>query len=109
VTADCLLVTVTTPQEALAHTIAEAAVRERLAACAQVHGPIASVFRWEGRLDRATEWYCHLKTTRTAVPALEARIRTLHPYQVPEIIAIPIVAGNPAYLDWIGQEVREPE
>jgi len=85
--------------------MAARAVEERLAACAQVSGPLASTYRWEGTVERATEWYCHLKTTVDRLPALESRIRELHPYEVPEIIAVPIVQGNAAYLDWIRDSV----
>jgi periplasmic divalent cation tolerance protein len=81
-------------------------VEERLAACAQVIGPVSSVYHWQGDVERAAEWYCHLKTTRTRFPALRARIRQLHPYQVPEIIAIPIVDGDSDYLRWVEASVE---
>lgn len=80
-------------------------MEERRAACAQVEGPIESTYRWEDRVERATEWYCHLKTTLAAVPALSARLRELHPYDTPEIIAVPIVDGDPDYLRWIDASV----
>jgi periplasmic divalent cation tolerance protein len=80
-------------------------VEERLAACAQVTGPISSTYRWQGKVQQASEWYCHLKTTVERLPALEARIRELHPYDVPEIIAVPIMQGNAAYLEWIHDSV----
>lgn len=99
---DLLVVTTTVPEEALAARIAAAAVHGRLAACAQVQGPVRSTFHWRGAVDQATEWYCHCKTTRARYPELERLIRSLHPYDVPEIIALPIVAGHAAYLDWIG-------
>ena len=102
---DLILVTTTFPDEAGATLLAEAAVGERLVACAQVQGPIRSTFRWEGAVDHAIEWYCHLKTTRECYPALEARIRELHPYEVPEIIAVPVVSGSAAYLRWIAESV----
>lgn len=102
---DHLLVTTTVPDEALAGRIASRAVETRLAACAQVQGPIRSTFHWEGALDHATEWYCHLKTTRDRLAALESLIRELHPYQVPEIIALPIVAGHAPYLGWLAASV----
>ena len=85
---------------------AEAAVAERLAACAQIQGPLKSTFHWRGGVDHSTEWYCHLKTTRKRLPALEALIRALHPYAVPEIIAVDIVAGHEPYLSWIEATVR---
>ena len=104
---DVVIVTSTWPTEADAARAAEVAVAERLAACAQVTGPIRSVFRWEGKVDQATEWYCHFKTTAERYAALEARLRALHPYEVPEIVAVPLVAGSAPYLAWIREQVRE--
>ena len=69
-----------------------------------MHGPLTSTYRWQGAVETAAEWYCHLKTTAERWPALEARLRALHPYDVPEIVALPIVAGSRAYLDWIADE-----
>lgn len=69
-------------------------------------GPVTSIYRWAGAVETATEWYCHLKTMPDRLPALEARIAELHPYRVPEIIALPIAAGSPAYLAWIAAETR---
>ncbi len=105
---DCRQVSTTLPDRALADRVAAELVGERLAACAQVVGPVTSTYRWEGRVETAEEWYCHLKTTEDRLPALEARIRQLHPYEVPEIIAVPIVAGSPAYLRWIRESVALP-
>jgi len=102
----CVVVTTTLPGEAEADKIAEAAVTERLAACAQIQGPLKSTFHWRGGVDHSTEWYCHLKTTRKRLPALEALIRALHPYAVPEIIAVDIVAGHAPYLSWINGNLR---
>ena len=78
-------------------------MEERLAACAQVAGPIRSTYRWQGRVETAEEWHCHLKTSADRAPDLIARIRGLHPYDVPEIIAVPIVGGDPEYLRWVGE------
>lgn len=102
---DLLLVTTTAPDEAVASRIATDAVAARLAACAQVQGPIRSTFRWQGAVDHATEWYCHLKTTRARFPALADLIRAAHPYDVPEIVATPIETGSPPYLDWLRESV----
>jgi periplasmic divalent cation tolerance protein len=99
-----LVVTTTVPVQSDAQTIAEAAVERRLAACAQVQGPVRSTFRWQSSVDHAIEWYCHLKTTRERLAALETLIRQHHPYEVPEIIATPIVGGSTAYLAWIVRE-----
>jgi periplasmic divalent cation tolerance protein len=104
--ADCWQVTTTVATGAEAQRIAAALVEERLAACVQIAGPIASTYRWQGTVEQATEWYCHCKTTRARYPALEARLRELHPYETPEIIAVPIVAALPAYLAWIEECVR---
>ncbi len=104
-TAHCLQVTTTCASREEAERIARTAVAERLAACAQVQGPITSIYRWEGRVDQASEWYCHLKTTAARLTVLETRIGSLHSYQVPEIIALPIVGGSAEYLSWIEDQV----
>ena len=103
---DCCQVTTTVATRQEAERIAALLVEERLAACVQVIGPVASTYRWQGAVERAEEWYCHCKTTRARYPTLEARLRELHPYETPEIIAVPIVAGLPAYLAWIEECVR---
>jgi periplasmic divalent cation tolerance protein len=104
VTDACVQVTVTASSQEEAERLAQDAVERRLAACAQVQGPVASTYRWEGRIEHAAEWYCHLKTTRARVAMLEARVRELHSYRNPEIIALPIVAGSADYLRWIASE-----
>jgi periplasmic divalent cation tolerance protein len=68
-------------------------------------GPVASAYRWQGEVETAAEWYCHLKTTAASLPALIARIRKLHPYETPEIIALPVAEGDPDYLRWIEESV----
>jgi periplasmic divalent cation tolerance protein len=98
----CCQVTTTLPDRSAAEVVARTLVEERHAACAQIQGPIESTYWWEGRIERATEWDCHLKTTLAAAPALRARLRELHPYDTPEIVAVLIVDGDPAYLRWIG-------
>lgn len=103
----CCQVTTTLPDRAGAERVATCLVDERLAACAQVLGPVSSIYRWKGDVERATEWYCHLKTTTTRLPALEQRIRDLHPYEIPEIIALPILGGNAEYLRWIEDAVGD--
>ena len=103
--ADCFQVTTTLPNEAAAQQVAAKLVEERLAACAQVVGPVSSTYRWKGRIEQAAEWYCNLKTTNTRLSALTRRIRELHPYEVPEIVAIRIQDGDSDYLRWIEAEV----
>lgn len=106
---ECVQVTTTLPDRSAADRLAAAMVHERLAACAQVVGPVASTYRWQDGVEAAEEWYCHLKTAAARLAALTSRIRQLHPYQVPEIIALPIVGGDPAYLRWVEESVTEPE
>lgn len=101
----CCQVTTTLPDQAAAERIAATVVEEHLAACGQVVGPVSSTYRWQGKVEHAGEWYCHLKTTLERLPALSRRIRELHPYEVPEIIAVAIVGGDAAYLRWIEESV----
>jgi periplasmic divalent cation tolerance protein len=101
----CCQVTTTLPDQAAAERLAASLVQERLAACAQVVGPISSTYWWQEKIEQAGEWYCHLKSTLARLPALQSRIRELHPYEVPEIIAVPIVDGDPGYLKWIEETV----
>jgi periplasmic divalent cation tolerance protein len=89
---------------ALAHGV----VAARLVACAQVTGPVASVYRWKGEVEQATEWYCVMKTTGARYEALAAWIAQHHPYDTPELIATPVVAGAPDYLAWITRETSPP-
>jgi periplasmic divalent cation tolerance protein len=102
----CCQVTTTLPDRATAERVATQLVEERLAACAQVIGPVRSTYWWAEKVEQADEWYCHLKTTVARLPGIETRIRELHPYEVPEIIAVPILQGNPDYLKWIQEAVR---
>lgn len=103
---ECLQVSTTLPDEETARGVAKCLVEERLAACAQVLGPLSSTYCWQGMVEQATEWYCHLKTTRAGLPALQRRLRQLHPYKVPEIIALPVVGGDSDYLRWIEESVQ---
>jgi periplasmic divalent cation tolerance protein len=100
-----LSVSTTWPSEADAQRAAATVVGERLAACAQVSGPLRSTYRWQGAVEEATEWSCVCKTTGARFRALEQRIRQLHPYEVPEIIATPVVAGSATYLAWVEEGV----
>jgi periplasmic divalent cation tolerance protein len=102
-----LQVTTTTDSEAEARKLAELAVQSRLAACGQVLSPFTSVYWWEGKVENAQEWMVVLKTTAGRVDQLIDRLRAEHSYDTPEIVAVPIVSGNPAYLDWITAETTE--
>jgi periplasmic divalent cation tolerance protein len=103
---DFVQVTTTFPDERTAQRVAACVVEERLAACAQVQGPIWSTYRWKGEVEQEQEWYCQFKTMLDRLPALEARIRELHPYEVPEIIEVPILHADQKYLDWIQEELE---
>jgi len=94
------------PSEPDAQRAAGVLVSERLAACAQVSGPIRSTYWWQGKVEEAVEWSCLLKTTQARLPGLERRLRALHSYQVPEIVATSIVGGSADYLTWIQECVR---
>ncbi len=100
---DFLQVTTTLDDQDQAQKLAAQLVQRRLAACVQVVGPVASTYYWEGKIESAQEWLCIAKTTQLKYPALEDAIRKLHSYDVPEILATPVVAGNKPYLDWIDQ------
>jgi periplasmic divalent cation tolerance protein len=99
-------VTTTCGSREEADRIAGVLVEERLAACAQVTGPVDSRYRWKGVVERAEEWACQLKTTRRRLPALVARIKVLHSYETPEILATSIDDGDPAYLAWVEEQVQ---
>jgi periplasmic divalent cation tolerance protein len=86
--------------------LAASAVRARLAACAQVLGPVTSTYRWQGRVETAQEWLVVFKTAADRYQELAAHLRERHPYELPEIIATPVVAGDPGYLDWLAEQTR---
>ena len=83
-------------------------VEERLAACGHLLHPIRSVYRWQGAVHDDAEARVALHTRRSLVPAIVARTAELHSYDVPCVIALPLVGGHPAYLDWLAAETREP-
>ena len=101
-----LLVLTNCPDEATATRIRRALVDARLAACVNQLGPVQSTYRWDGAVEEATEVPLLIKTTCARYPALEARLRELHPYSVPEIVALPIKQGFEDYLAWVGVETR---
>lgn len=96
-----LLALCTCPDPDVAGRLAAALVEERLAACVNILGGVQSVYRWQGRTERAKEVLLLIKTTADRFDALRDRLAALHPYEVPEIIATQIAAGLPAYLEWI--------
>ncbi len=101
---DALVVLVTTPTPERAAELARALVEERLAACGNVVPGLRSIYRWEGKVQDEGEALLVLKTTRARFEALRDRVLALHPYEVPEVIAIPVEAGSARYLAWIDAE-----
>ena len=99
---------VTAGSEVEAETIARALVEEQLAACVNILSPIRSLYRWEGKVADAREWLLLLKTRAERFAAVEAKVKALHSYQVPEVIALPIVAGAEGYMRWLRESVSEP-
>lgn len=93
--------------EEKAEEIARKLLEQRLAGCVQVLGPIKSRYWWEGKLEEAQEWLCLIKARASDYKAIEASIKEVHPYTVPEILAMPITQGNPDYLDWLRRETGE--
>lgn len=104
--ASYMLVYMTARDSKQAGRIASALVRERLAACVNVLGPISSLYRWEGRVGQDREVAFLAKTTRARWPALLKRVKELHSYKVPCVVALPVAAGNPVFLKWLASEVR---
>jgi periplasmic divalent cation tolerance protein len=99
------VVTTTVDSADVAAQLADAVVRARAAACAQVGGPITSTYWWQGEVQTATEWTIAFKSTLAAYPRILDLLKRRHPYDVPEIICTPVVDGAAAYLDWIRTEV----
>lgn len=99
--AEILLALCTCPDDAVAEDIARALVHERLAACVNRIPGLTSVYRWQGRVEQDRETLLLIKTTDARFAALASRLRELHPYDLPEIIAIPVTKGLPEYLQWV--------
>ena len=91
----------TAPDREEAETIATALVEERLCACVNVVGPIRSIYRWQGKVERSDEFLCVAKTSAGSVAAVKARLPQLHSYEVPELLVLPIADGLPPYLAWV--------
>lgn len=101
-----LLVLTNCSDETSANAIALAVVEARLAACVNILPRIQSIYRWQGKVESASEIPLLIKTTADNYPALESAIRAQHPYEIPEIIALPIERGLPAYLNWVAETCK---
>lgn len=96
-----LQISTTTSSQEDAERIARTLIEKRLAACVQIVAPVKSVYRWKGNIETVQEWLCLIKTTGDLFQQVSQTIRAIHPYETPEIIAIPIIDGSPDYLCWI--------
>jgi periplasmic divalent cation tolerance protein len=103
---DHVVVTSTTDSEHAARALAAAAIETRLGACAQIVGPIISVYRWEDAVHTEQEWRVEIKTATDQVAALTEHIKANHSYDVPEIVVTPITGGSTEYLSWLVDETR---
>ena len=103
---DYIQVLVSIDDEGRAHELQRLILEHRAAACVQVLGPISSAYWWEGQIEEAQEWLCLAKTIRSEYARLESLVKENHPYETPEIIATPILAGNKDYLEWIESETK---
>lgn len=103
---DYKIVLTTTDSREAAQKIAEALVNQRLAACVNILPGVQSIYRWEGKVEQATEWLLIIKTLGSSVNGLETAIEQLHPYDVPEFIVVNVESGSPPYLRWLADSVK---
>ncbi|MBN1114248.1 MAG: divalent-cation tolerance protein CutA [Oligoflexia bacterium] len=102
---DSIIVYVTVPDQKTAEIIAVSLLEEKLCACVNMLSGVKSLFWWDNKIDNAEELLLMIKTRQDLFEKLQARVKKLHPYDVPEIIAVPIVSGNKDYLDWLNNSV----
>lgn len=103
---EAIQVVTTIGSQAEAATLARELVARRVAACVQVAGPLVSTYHWQGKIECGEEWTCVIKTLASKYDQLEQAILELHPYDVPEILALPVLAGHKRYLDWLAAELN---
>ena len=101
-----LQVFTTVPKKSDAEKIAQSLVRRKLSACAQIVGPVESVYNWKGKVEKSKEWLCIIKTKQSLYKKVEKEIQKIHPYELPEVIALPITEGSKKYLSWVSKEIR---
>lgn len=102
---DKKIVLSTTGSQEEARKIAHALVERRLAACVNIVSPVESVYRWQGKVERAQEWLLVIKTTDAAFPRVRDAISELHSYDLPECVVLAVEGGSPEYLKWVGESV----
>ena len=103
---DCIVVMVTCPSRAVARRLATAVVEQGLAACVNGLPAVESTFRWQGKVARCREVLLIIKTTAARFASLNAAVVSLHPYDVPEVIAVPVSCGHPPYLRWVASSIE---
>jgi len=101
-----VIVMVTTPSKLEAERIAQHLLEERLIACANIIGPVSSLFHWSGKMEKTEEYLTLMKSRKDLFEKLSEAVKALHSYEVPEILAFPIVEGSKGYLDWLGSCLR---
>ncbi len=104
---DFIIVQTSIDSRDVAQKIADTIVKERLAACCWISGPIKSTYWWEGKLEQAEEWVCEFKTRKELYSEIEQAIKAIHTYEEPEVVAVPIVEGSKGFLDWIVSETTK--
>jgi periplasmic divalent cation tolerance protein len=104
---DFVVVFVTVPNQDVAASMAKTLVEEKLVACVNILPGVRSIYAWQGKICDDSELLCVLKTRSALFPMLRDRVVALHPYEVPEVIAVPLSAGHGPYLDWLQHETRE--
>ncbi|HBR09771.1 divalent-cation tolerance protein CutA [Candidatus Bipolaricaulota bacterium] len=100
-------ITFTVPKKEQATQISSLLLERRLAGCIQLIGPIVSTYRWQGKIETAEEWLCLIKSRNDRYEELEQVIKAIHPYETPEIIVTPIIAGNADYLKWLNNTLAQ--
>jgi periplasmic divalent cation tolerance protein len=104
---EAIVVLTNLPDKQSAHMLARRLVELKLAACVNILPSVQSIYRWQGEIEEANEITIMIKTTQVRYAEVESTIKANHPYQVPEIIAMPIVQGLSAYLDWVTEETKK--
>jgi len=102
-----IVVTTTSDNHELLKRIGESLVRQKLAACVQISGPITSFYRWQGDVESSQEWQCVIKTSRQQFASVESVVNELHHYDQPQLLGVPIVDGSESYLNWLRSSLRE--
>jgi len=104
---DKIVVFTTCGSEEEAHKLASILIEKHLAACVNITAPVTSVYRWKGAVEKASEWMLVIKTRRELFDALRVLLESAHSYELPEVLALPVVEGSPTYLAWVDSETSE--